>query len=292
MLSLINTMVSLMVKVLWKLISLICFGVHLVRERSEWIMFANYHTHTMRCQHARGEDREYVEAAVKAGFQILGFSDHCPWPFTDGYVSCIRMAPADLDDYFYSLEKLRREYKNDITLYIGFEAEYDPVLNSAQEALFSDYPLDYLILGQHFLGTESESVYVGSPTRDEAHLKRYVDLAIEGIRTGKYLYLAHPDLIYYIGSDAVYEKHMMRLCQELKRHQIPIEINVLGMAGGRNYPSRRFLGIAQKVGNNAIIGVDAHMPEQLGDRHSIALAGAMCSEFGLPVIERMEIGSA
>jgi len=246
----------------------------------------------MRCQHAQGEDREYVEAAIRAGFQVLGFSDHCPWPFTDGYVSRIRMSPADLDGYFYSLEKLRGEYKNDITLYIGFEAEYDPALNGAQEALFSGYPLDYMILGQHFLGTESESVYAGSPTRDEADLKRYVNLAIEGIRTGKYLYLAHPDLIYYIGSDAVYEKHMMRLCQELKKYQIPIEINVLGMAGGRNYPSRRFLGIAQKVGNNAVIGVDAHIPGQLEDKHSIALAEALCSEFGLPVIEKMGIALA
>ncbi len=27
-------------------------------------MIANYHTHTARCKHAEGEDREYVEAAI------------------------------------------------------------------------------------------------------------------------------------------------------------------------------------------------------------------------------------
>lgn len=26
-------------------------------------MKANYHTHTVRCKHARGEDKAYVEAA-------------------------------------------------------------------------------------------------------------------------------------------------------------------------------------------------------------------------------------
>ena len=36
-------------------------------------MYANYHTHTKRCQHAVGEDREYVEAAIAAGIQVLGF---------------------------------------------------------------------------------------------------------------------------------------------------------------------------------------------------------------------------
>ena len=43
-------------------------------------MFANYHTHTARCRHASGEDREYVLAAVQSGVKILGFSDHAPFP--------------------------------------------------------------------------------------------------------------------------------------------------------------------------------------------------------------------
>ena len=47
----------------------------------------NYHTHTTRCKHASGEDREYVEKAIESGLKILGFSDHCPWVFEDGYVS-------------------------------------------------------------------------------------------------------------------------------------------------------------------------------------------------------------
>ena len=54
-------------------------------------MKANYHTHTTRCQHAFGEDREYVEEAIRAGLRILGFSDHCPWIYKSDYVSNIRM---------------------------------------------------------------------------------------------------------------------------------------------------------------------------------------------------------
>ena len=42
-------------------------------------MLANYHTHTVRCQHASGDDRAYVETAIKNGMRVLGFSDHCPW---------------------------------------------------------------------------------------------------------------------------------------------------------------------------------------------------------------------
>ena len=248
-------------------------------------MLANFHTHTTRCQHADGEDREYVEAAIRAGFQALGFSDHCPWPFPYGYVSGIRMTPSEMDEYFSSLEALRKEYAKDINIYIGFEAEYDRKLNAAQETLFADYPLDYLILGQHFLGTESESLYVGTPSTDENILKQYVDLVIEGLGTGKYLYLAHPDVIHYTGADAIYEKHMARLCTYLKKQNIPIEINVLGLFSNRHYPSRRFLAIASRIGNTAVLGIDAHAPKQLLNTADIRRAELLCEEYGLTCIE-------
>ena len=47
-------------------------------------MLANYHTHTWRCNHARGSEREYVEQALTTGIRVLGFSDHTPCPFPDG----------------------------------------------------------------------------------------------------------------------------------------------------------------------------------------------------------------
>ena len=44
-------------------------------------MRANYHAHTWRCSHAKGTERDYVEAALDRGLEILGFSDHTPYPF-------------------------------------------------------------------------------------------------------------------------------------------------------------------------------------------------------------------
>ena len=32
----------------------------------------NFHSHTVRCQHAVGEEREYVEEAIKEGFEVIG----------------------------------------------------------------------------------------------------------------------------------------------------------------------------------------------------------------------------
>ena len=63
------------------------------------IMEANYHTHTWRCRHASGTERDYIENAIDHGIKILGFSDHTPYPFPDGYTSGFRMHVDQLDDY-------------------------------------------------------------------------------------------------------------------------------------------------------------------------------------------------
>lgn len=73
----------------------------------------NYHTHTKRCKHAIGEDREYIECAIKNGFKVLGFSDHCPFIY-NGYTSFMRMNPEDVEGYFYSLTNLKAEYKGSL----------------------------------------------------------------------------------------------------------------------------------------------------------------------------------
>ena len=72
-------------------------------------MFANYHTHTTRCHHALGSEREYIEAAIAGGMQVLGFSDHSPQPFPGDYRSGFRMDMTDAPDYFATLAALRED---------------------------------------------------------------------------------------------------------------------------------------------------------------------------------------
>ncbi len=86
-------------------------------------MLANYHTHTVRCKHAVGTEREYIEAAIANGFKVLGFSDHVPQPYKNGFVSGIRMDMSEIPDYIGTLTKLREEYKDRIKIYIGFEVD-------------------------------------------------------------------------------------------------------------------------------------------------------------------------
>ena len=68
----------------------------------------NYHTHTWRCGHAMGTEREYVETAIREGFQELGFSDHAPYMFPKetGHYSTFRMPVAETEGYVDTVNAL------------------------------------------------------------------------------------------------------------------------------------------------------------------------------------------
>ena len=87
-------------------------------------MIANYHTHTWRCRHAMGKEKEYVEKAIQSGLKILGFSDHTPQVYPGAYVCPVKMEPRELEGYVDCVLALKKEYADDIEIRLGLEAEY------------------------------------------------------------------------------------------------------------------------------------------------------------------------
>ncbi len=228
-------------------------------------MQTNFHTHTFRCNHAEGTDREYVEAAIKSGIKVLGFSDHTPYPaFPDPtYYSYFRMKPEQTADYCNSILRLKEEYKVDIDIRLGFEAEYYPEMFASLLNFLKDFPYDYLILGQHCVGKEYDSPHWSSNATHNADiLKRYVDQTVEGMQTGAFGYLCHPDLIHFKGDDDVYLNEMRRICETALRLDMPLECNMLGYRALRNYPDDRFFRLAAEYNCKVILGVDAHSPAE------------------------------
>lgn len=226
-------------------------------------MLVNLHTHTPRCRHARGSERDYIETALRAGMEVLGFSDHAPILFPGSYYSTMRMYPEETADYVGTLLRLREEYRGKIRILIGFELEYYPDLFRPTMDFLSRFPVDYLILGQHYLDNEIGSPYVARGTDDSASLRRYVDQCCAGLDTGRYTYLAHPDVFLFTGDEAVYDAEMERLCRKALETDTPLELNLLGAGTHRHYPDDRFWAIAGRVGCTAVLGCDAHKPEAL-----------------------------
>lgn len=224
----------------------------------------NYHTHTKRCGHAIGEDEEYVLRAIENGFDEIGFSDHAPMLFPDGcgYYSTFRMKPYEAEGYAKSIHALKNKYRDQIKIYLGFELEYYPELFEKELKFLKSFDIDYLIMGQHFTGNEYDgnSRYSGLPTKDSAQLASYVTQCLEGLKTGEFLYLAHPDLIHFTGDKEIYLEEMHRLCMGVKELGIPLEYNFLGYYEKRSYPRDDFWKTAAACGCEVITGLDAHTP--------------------------------
>ena len=255
-------------------------------------MIANYHTHTFRCHHAKGEDEDYVLAAIANGVRILGFSDHAPMLGPSYLKADIRMRPELLPDYVYCIRKLREQYADQLEIHIGLEVEYYPDIFQDLAEFYKRNGVEYVILGQHWVGKESvpgESYYCFRATDRESDLSWFADTVIAAMETGRFTYIAHPDIPKYTGPDEIFEKHMRRIARRAKELGIPLEMNMHGVRGGRNYPDPRFFKIAGEEGCKVIIALDAHDPHEFYEHENEAKGLAMAREFGLDLVETVEL---
>lgn len=246
----------------------------------------NYHTHTMRCHHAFGTEEEYIQAAIDSGIKELGFSDHSPWHYHSSFCSHIRMKEEELDDYVNTLRELKEKYKSDISIKIGLEAEYFPQYMEWLKETVHRYELDYLILGNHYDDSDEYGIYFGGPL-NQNQLTKYVDNCIKAIESGLYSYIAHPDLAYYPTDDPFYYKEMKRLCVAAKEYHMPLEYNLLGYSEHRQYPNDVFFCIAKEVGNQVIIGMDAHDISSILDKETLERAQKYLKDLGVEVVDHI-----
>lgn len=244
-------------------------------------MKANYHTHTWRCRHATGTERQYVENAIKAGLEILGFADHTPYIFPDGYYSTFRMRMDQFPDYVDTVLRLREEYAEKIRIPLGLETEYYPKHLPQLLPILRDQPVDYLILGQHFVHNEYDAPYNGVGSRDEGLLRQYVRQTCDAMNTGLFTYFAHPDLIHFRGSEKLYRQHMRDICREAKSCAVPLEFNLLGLSDKKHYPNPVFWEMVAEEGCEVILGRDAHTPEALLDAKTEARATEILELLGI-----------
>lgn len=252
-------------------------------------MIANYHAHTVRCRHAEGTMEEYVQCAIDRGLQIFGFSDHAPQDFPGNYYSTMRMYPDELPGYCDAVRTLQKKYAGKLQIPLGLEVEYYPALFSTLLSKARDMGVEYMLLGQHWCGNEENEPYNGAPTADTALLERYCDQTIEAMYTGLFTYLAHPDLIYFVGEQKEYQQHMRRLCRAAKQTDTPLEINLLGIRYGRNYPNNAFWEVAAEESCPVIIGIDAHKPVEIQERTAEFSALELVNKYGLPLLETVPL---
>jgi histidinol-phosphatase (PHP family) len=250
----------------------------------------NYHTHTYRCGHADGEDEKYVKRAIECGIKHMGFSDHAPFVFPDGGEIGCHVQQSDAAGYIESIKNLRKKYADKIDLMVGFEMEYMPTHFDKMLENAKNTGAEYLILGQHYISDGyPNAIASGERTESEERICQYVDCVCRGIRSGAFSYVAHPDMMKFVGSDEIFKREMEKLCVCSLENNIPLEINCLGIRTGRFYPNPRFWEVVSEVGSPVTFGFDAHTPEDAFDGKSLEAARWLVKRYKLNYIGKPNI---
>jgi len=249
----------------------------------------NFHTHTYRCRHASGTEEEYILRAIENGIEHMGFSDHIPQIFPDGYESAYRVPMADIAAYFADISALRDKYADKIDIKIGFETEYypshfDKMVRTAYKA-----GCEYLILGQHFIHEEhrpdgTAGQHSSVRTENPEDIREYADCVTAAIESGLISYVAHPDLMRYEGPADAYRREVLRICEASKKHDVPLEINFLGIRDKRFYPHNEFWEIAGEIQCPVTYGFDAHDVNSAYDGESLPKAEELTARYNLNYI--------
>lgn len=120
-------------------------------------IFADGHVHTPFCPHGSDDAfNRYIERAIALGLREITFTEHAPLPagFEDPVPEKDSgMAPDKLEAYLKTIEALKEEYSDDISIHTGLEIDFIKGFESETQHFLDQYGphLDDGILSVHFL---------------------------------------------------------------------------------------------------------------------------------------------
>lgn len=233
----------------------------------------NYHTHTCYCRHAKGTAADYVAEAIKNQLEILGFSDHLPFPGNPyGY----RMEYEELPLYKADLLALREEYRGRMKIIYGFEGEYVRGQEPYYEELYRTEMCQYMLLGQHWFTDEDGRFWQTGNLPSTEMYPLYMKTILEGMKTGFFQAIAHPDLVFMnrFAWDEECERACDLLLEGCTKEGYVLEYNANGYRRGigdfddgqrLQYPHPKLWEKVSKTNIPVLIGSDCHNPVQMYD---------------------------
>lgn len=232
---------------------------------------SNFHTHTYLCRHAEGTPAEYILQAAEDGCSVLGMSDHCPYhPDSEVYWPNTKIELNEIPYYFQEIRDCAK--KVDFPVYAGFECEWNKKFESwYRDVLLGEFGADYLVFGPHWAYDGYKFQYI-MEVRDLDIFHKWTDQTIEGIKSGLYKFIAHPDIIMgaYKNWDAESKSMCTAIIDAAIDCNLPLEVNGNGYnrkknetnVGIRNqYPYKEFWEIVAERNVPVICNSDAHRPK-------------------------------
>ena len=228
----------------------------------------NYHCHA---QFSDGKDtaEELVLAAIDAGCDCLGLSEH----YVSVKGSSYSLKPEQEAGYKAEIWRLKEKYKNDISIFLGAEADYTSPIAVGY---------DYVIGSVHFFELNGEFIDVDLAAEQQIdaanrHLGGdLVELAcnyyeIMGKMADKFKFdvVGHFDLVTKFNEGGRLfdesDKRYIRAAESALERLVPtgaaFEINTGAISRGYRteaYPNDYFLNVIRELGGSVTYSSDAH----------------------------------
>lgn len=229
-------------------------------------MRVDLHNHTALCNHATGTMQEYIKKAIELDIDIFGFSEHAPMEFDKKY----RLSISQKKFYEKSVLDLKKQYKNDINIILGYEVDYldgDYILNEIKNA-----DVDYLIGSVHFINKwgfdNPEFIGVYKNKDIDKIWEDYFDAVNAMVKTGYFDIVGHFDLIKVFKFFPKKDIKLLALntLKQIKKSGMVLEINSAGFRKPiqEQYPSKDLLEVAYELDIPITFSSDAHSVDQVG----------------------------
>ena len=250
---------------------------------------ADSHVHTSLCNHASGTMEEYVQAALDRGLTTLTFLEH----LEAGISYCERtwLTDADFAEYFREGQRLRKKYRERITIRLGVEVGFNPHAVEELRAALARYPFDLVGISYHFffagqrhlnlVSRRPENIAALAALGAEQVIAAYFAGLREAVSVLDGHMLCHLDAVLRhlpgLKFTAAHQAQIDDLLAAMAEKNMRLEINTSGFVlRGEPYPARAILRRAIARGISLVVSSDAHQPGQVGryfDRVAGYLAG-------------------
>ena len=233
------------------------------------------HMHTPLCGHAVGEPIEYARYASKKGIDVITFTCHIPMEWEAFGQQGTRMRPDQIEEYRQSVQAAAKAAKPlGVEVLCGIEAEVFPDEQHMQpmDEILNGYSWDF-VLGSLHAHCRSYLSWLedNNATDDPARIDFYFRHLRDGVLSGRYDSMSHPDVIrtYGVVSEfrpAAHEAVIRDFLQAVVDQDICMEVNTSGLIKGdfEVHPDPLILDWASEMGVKLTIGSDSHQPNTVG----------------------------
>jgi histidinol-phosphatase (PHP family) len=243
----------------------------------------DYHVHTFRCGHAGGASRDFVLQAIRRGLSEIAFTDHIPLYFLPESERDPKLAmrEEELDGYLREVEALRQEFRGEIAVRLGLEADYAEGREEDLARWLSRADWDLVLGSVHWVDGGWIDDPATSPRRfekegAEALYDGYYRLLAKAARTGFFDVLTHFDLPKKHGHRprSPREAAEREAIAAAKEAEVAVEISSAGLRKpvGEAYPEPRLLSALVSAGIPVTFSSDAHAPAEVGWGYERTLA--------------------